>query len=96
MPDDHSTSLKVSVGWIELEVISEVDVILTIRGYAPVLTVKKVRTGVAYFLYIGAKSLAQPLEVLRDRNQGRFRGIRIRIRKESKEPVSRYEVEELP
>ena len=66
-------SLKVSTGWIPLEIISEPDVVLTFRGYAPILRVQKCRTGVEYSLYISAKSLAEPLEELRKNNDGILR-----------------------
>ena len=35
MSKETLPALKVSTGWIELEIISEPDVILTFRGYAP-------------------------------------------------------------
>ena len=88
-------SLKVSTGWIELEIVSEPDVILTFRGYTPILQVRKVRTGVEYQLYISAKSLAEPLEELRKGNVGTFKGIRFRIRKESMEQMAKYEIERI-
>ncbi len=88
-------SLKVSTGWIELEIVSEPDVILTFRGYTPILRVRKVRTGVEYQLYISAKSLAEPLEELRKSNVGTFKGIRFRIRKESMKQMAKYEIERI-
>ncbi len=86
-------SLKVSTGWIELEIVSEPDVVLTFKGYAPILRVRKVRTSVEYQLYISAKSLAEPLEGLRKSNLGIFKGIRLRIRKESMEQMAKYVIE---
>ena len=86
-------SLKVGTGWIEVEIISEPDVVLTIRGYAPILRVRKSRTGVEYSLYISAKSIADPLEELRKNNAGIFLGIQLRIRKESMERMAKYEIE---
>ena len=93
MSKEAVPSLKVSTGWIEIEIISEPDVVLTFRGYAPILRVRKSRTGVEYLLYISAKSLAEPLEELRKNNVGIFKGIRLRIRKESMEQMSKYEIE---
>ena len=93
MSKEALPSLKVSTGWIPLEIISEPDVVLTFRGYAPILRVQKCRTGVEYSLYISAKSLAEPLEELRKNNGGIFKGIRLRIRKESMEQMSKYEIE---
>ena len=65
MSKEMPPTLKVSTGWIELETISEPDVILTFKGYAPILRVRKLRTNVEFILYISAKSLAEPLEELR-------------------------------
>ena len=93
MSQESVPSLKVGTGWIELEIVSEPDVVLTFRGYAPILRISKTRTGIEYLLYISAKSIAEPLEVLRKRNSGIFKGIRLRIRKESMEQLSKYEVE---
>lgn len=84
--------LKVGTGWIELEIVSEPDVVLTFKGYAPILRVRNSRTGLEYLLYISAKSLAEPLEVLRKKNAGIFMGIRFRIRKESMEQMAKYEI----
>ena len=93
MSKEPLPSLKVSTGWIELEIISEPNVVLTFKGYAPILRVRKSRTGVEYILYISAKSLAEPLEELRKNNGGIFKGIQLRIRKESMEKMSKYEIE---
>ena len=41
MSKELPPSLKVSTGWIELEIISEPDVVLTYKGYAPILRVRK-------------------------------------------------------
>ena len=93
MSKESVPQLKVGTGWIELEIVSEPDIVLTFRGYAPILRVRKSRTGVEYVLYISAKSLAEPLEELRKNNVGNFKGIRFRIRKESMEQMSKYEIE---
>lgn len=85
-------ALKASTGWIELRIISEVNVALGVRGYSPILEVAAVKTGLQYTLYISAKSLAEPLERLRIANGGQFTGICLSIRKESQDPMSKYEV----
>ena len=95
MPKELPPSLKVSTGWIELEIISEPDVTLTYKGYAPILRVKKLRTNVEFILYISAKSLAEPLEKLRESNDYLFNSIKFKVRKENNAPMSKYEVEEL-
>ena len=93
MSKETVPSLKVGTGWIELEIVSEPDVVLTFKGYTPVLRIQKSKTGVEYLLYISAKSLAEPLEELKKNNGGVFKGIQLRIRKESMEKTSKYEVE---
>ena len=85
--------LRVGTGWIELEIVSESDVVLTFKGYTPILRVRNCRTGLEYWLYIAARSLAEPLETLRRNNAGIFNGIHFRIRKESMERMARYEIE---
>ena len=85
--------LRVGTGWIELEIVSESDVVLTFKGYTPILRVRNCRTGLEYLLYISARSLAEPLETLRKNNAGIFRGIRFLIRKESMEKMAKYEIE---
>ena len=74
MSKEDLPSLKVSTGWIELEIVSDPNVVLTFKGYAPILRVRNTRTGLEYILYISAKSLAEPLEELRINNDGIFKG----------------------
>ncbi len=95
MPKELPPSLKVSTGWIELEIISEPDVVLTYKGYAPILRVRKLRTNVEFMIYISARSLAEPLDKLRGNNAYLFKGIKFQVRKESNAPMAKYEVEEL-
>ena len=95
MSKEISPSLKVSTGWIQLEIISEPNVVLTYKGYAPVLRVRKLRTNVEFILYISAKSLAEPLEELRENNAHLFKGIKFQVRKENSAPMAKYEVKEL-
>ena len=84
--DPKTPQLKVGEGWIG------VFVKMTVRGYAPVLPVKVVKTSLDYILYISAKSLAEPLEELRTQNDGGFTNLRFEVRKEGTERSSRYEV----
>jgi hypothetical protein len=88
-------SLHVGTAWTEVELISDVTVRLTFQGYAPVVAVRVTATGLAYWLFISAKSLAESIEPLRQTNGG-FCGLRLRLRKESTEKYARYEVESLP
>ena len=93
MAERINTFLKIGPNWIELEIISESDVVLTTFGYAPFLQVKVITTDIEYGLYISAKSLADPLEKLRKNNSGIFEGIQFRVRKESTDAKARYEVD---
>lgn len=85
--------LKVGTEWIELEIISEIDVVLTTFGYTPFLRVREITTDTDYRFYISAKSLATPLEKLRKDNNGIFEGIQFRVRKESIDQKAPYEVD---
>ena len=93
MTKELPPSLKVGTGWVELEIISEADVILTTFGYAPFLLVREIATDIDYRFYISAKSLAIPLEKLRKDNNELFEGLQLRVRKESTEPRAPYEVD---
>lgn len=86
-------ALKVSTGWIELEIISEPDVILTFRGYAPILQVRKINNDLEYIFYISAASLGKTLEGLRENNANSFKGIQFRVRKKDATPMAPYEIE---
>lgn len=92
MQKELPQTLRVSTKWIELEVISDADVILTTFGYTPFLRVQEINTGTEYRFYISAKSLGAPLEELRKNNNGNFKGIRFSVRKESIEKMSKYEI----
>lgn len=78
---------------IDLTVVSDAFVRLTVRGYAPAVLVR-VGAGLApHILYIGAKSLADSLEQMRADNGGRFCGLRFRLRKETSAATAKYLVE---
>jgi hypothetical protein len=91
-PQMRAPSLPVGTGWIPLEATDEPTVVLTFKGYAPVLPVKNRRNGLVYILYISAKSLAEPLEKFRASNGGLFKGLTFEIRKESEDRFAKYEV----
>ena len=95
MSKEIPPQLKVSTGWIELEITSEPDVLLTFKGYAPILQVRQLNNNLEYFLYISAKSLGEPLEKLRENNAGVFKGIQLRVRKKDSTPMAPYEIEEI-
>ena len=95
MPKELPPPLKVGTGWIELEIISEPDVVLTFKGYAPILHIKKISNDLAYIFYISARSLGESLETLRKHNDGVFKGIQFRVRKTDATQMAPYEVETL-
>ena len=76
-----------------LEVTSEPYLVLTFRGYTGAVEVLELATGSRYELLIGGiKSLAESLEPLRASNNGMFRGLRFRVKKESEDRFSPYVV----
>jgi len=76
-----------------LDVTSEPYLVLTFRGYTGAVEVCELATGSRYELLIGGiKSLAESLEPLRASNNGMFRGLRFKIKKESGERFSPYVV----
>ena len=85
--------LKPGTGWIEVEAVSEPDVLLTFKGYAPILPVRVIKSGLVKHLFIGAKSLSTALEEMRKKNM--FVGLRFRLKKESEEQMSSYIVEKI-
>jgi hypothetical protein len=87
--------MRFGTDWSEVEIVSGPDVILTIRGYAPVVTIKDLQTCLEFVMYIAAKSLAEPLESLRADNAGQFVGLKLRIRKQSSDRTAPYEVQRI-
>ena len=76
-----------------LEVTSEPYLVLTFRGYTGAVEVLELATGSRYELLIGGiKSLAESIEPLRASNNGTFKGLRFRIKKESEDSFSTYVV----
>ncbi len=85
--------LKVGTGWIDLIAVAEPIAKYTSRGYAVVLPVRVLSTNLEYILYLSARTLAEPIERLREENDGRFTGLRFRVRKESTDKLAKYIVE---
>ena len=83
--------LKVETSWISIEIVSEPFIVMTGRGYAPLLLVQELSTGERHGLYAGARSLASELEKVRDL-VGRLTGTRVRLRRTGQERTARYEV----
>jgi len=86
---------KVGEGWIGVEVRSEPQVVQTVRGYAPYLEVVEIGTGLDYDWLIGAKSISDALEPKRISNDGSFVGLRLNVRRASKDRMAPYEIEQL-
>jgi hypothetical protein len=91
---EKTPRLRVGIGWIHLEIVTEPYVIMTFSGYAPAVRVKDLKNGLDYEIFISAKTLAQELEKLRGPH-GQFIGIKMRIRKESEDKFSSYIVESI-
>ena len=92
---DSLPTLKLSTGWVPLEIIGEPTVVLTFTGYVPVVTVRALKTGLQYRLYIQARSLAEPLEIRRKDNHHNFLGLKFALRKSGVERRSPYELRSL-
>lgn len=86
-------TLKVTTDPVEVEIVSEPYVVMTMRGYAPVVDVKTA-AGVQV-LFIGSKSLSEPIDAQVKGREGRFAGIRMRLKKESADQMAKYVVEVL-
>lgn len=91
MPEERKPNLKVGVNWITADVVSEPFVVMSIRGYAPVVNVK-VPEG-DFILYISSKSISEGLDPLVQANGGKFAGLKLRLRKETEDKMAPYIVE---
>lgn len=78
---------------VKIKIVSEPTVILTARGYAPIVNVEANDEPDARFMYISAASLSQALEPLRVGNNNRFTGLQIKVHKESADRFAKYVVE---
>ena len=88
--DESEIRLNVTTGWQSLEILSEVGVAYTFRGFTPALIVS--RNGARHVMLIGAKSLSEPLNLIL-KSKGHLIGVQIRCRKTGSEKTSVYEVE---
>ena len=84
-------NLKVGVDFAEVEIVSEPYVIMTMRGYAPVVEIQT--GGARKRLFIGAKTLGDELEPAVKKQGGKFAGLKFRVKKESADKMSPYVVE---
>ena len=86
---------KVNTDWTNFEVVDEPEVVLTVKGYTPILIVKAGNTDIKSKLYIAPKSLAEKLDPLRKQNGDKFKGLKFKLRKESLEKFAKYELEKI-
>jgi hypothetical protein len=84
-------NLKVGVEWVTVEITSEPYVVMGFRGYAPVVDVQG--PGGKQILYISSKSISEGLDPLVMARDGKFLGLKVRLRKESEDRMAAYEVE---
>ena len=91
MAEERKPNLKVGVNWIPAEIVSEPFVVMSIRGYAPVVDVTTPEGG--FILYISSKSISEGLDPLVQANGGKFKGLKLRLRKESEDRMAAYIVE---
>ena len=91
MPEERKPNLKVGVNWIVTDVVSEPFVVMSIRGYAPVVDVKTPEGD--FILYISSKSISEGLDPLVQANGGKFSGLKLRLRKETEDRMAPYIVE---
>ena len=91
MPGDRKPNLKVGVNWVVADVVSEPTVVMSMRGYAPVVDVKTPEGD--FILYISSKSISEGLDPLVQANGGEFAGLKLRLRKETEDRMAPYIVE---
>lgn len=88
---ERKPNLKVGTEWIAVEIVSEPYVVMTIRGFAPVVDVKS--PGGDFMLYISSKSMSDGLVPMLEASEGKFKGLKFRVKKESEDKMARYVVE---
>lgn len=93
MADLKKPKLDITTEPVIFEIVSEPYVVLTYRGYAPVVDVKPREDNEVKCLYITASSLSQGIEEQRQKNDGKFSGINLRVKKESEDRFAKYVVE---
>jgi hypothetical protein len=88
------SALKIDTEPKRLLVTSEPYVIMTALGYQAVVNVIERKSRREHFIYIGPKSLAKPLDQLRQENGGKTLGLEFWLRKKDGEKYSEYILEE--
>lgn len=88
---ERKPNLKVGTEFVAVEITSEPYVVMTVRGFAPVVDVKA--PGGEFILYISSKSMSDGLVPLIEAQEGRFQGLKLKLKKESDDQMARYVVE---
>ena len=88
---ERKPNLKVGTDWIPVEISSEPYVVMTIRGFAPVVDVKTPQGD--FILYISSKSMSDGLVPMLEASSNVFKGLKFRVKKESEDKMARYVVE---
>lgn len=83
--------LAISEKWCEIQIISDPFVIKTSMGYTAAVNVIDLRAQNVHHLIVGAKSVSNELEALRNKF-GTLENLQIKIRKQSADPKSPYEI----
>ena len=88
---ERKPNLKVGTDWIPVEVTSEPYVVMTIRGFAPVVDVKTPQGD--FIMYVSSKSMSDGLVPMLEKTNGKFNGLKFRVKKESEDKMALYIVE---
>jgi hypothetical protein len=83
--------MTISEVWREIKIISDPFVIKTGMGYTAAINVLETKTNTIHHIIVGAKSLSNELELIRSRI-GSLSNIQMKIRKQSSDPKSPYEI----
>lgn len=89
----ETTTPRLTVGetWVDVQIQSDPFVVLTRRGYTPALLIRRRHATISEHLLIGAKSIADELEAIRNK-RGTLRGCHVTIRKQTPDRTAPYEL----
>ncbi|MFQ5905711.1 MAG: hypothetical protein ACE5JA_03985, partial [bacterium] len=94
MPE-RKDPLRVDTDGVTIKILTEPFVINTTRGYAPAVNVTVEDSGEERTMFIGAKSLSDPLQRMVESNGGRFSDLRLKLKKQSEDRYAGYLVEQV-
>jgi len=83
--------LTIDENWSEVRIISDPFVIKTGMGYTAAINVLEIKSNAIHHIIVGAKSIGNELEAVRIKN-GSLVGVALKIRKQSTEQKSLYEL----